>query len=243
MTGSVAAGEDATTAALLDATLAALALLDGTAPAILRLPVSPTGAYERAAMLIARTWDPPEQLHRERRCALHCRWDALASAGLYLAGYDTQRRNAWGERVVALAIAEGFDPPDNPDASCPVCFEDFSSDLPTPDELRRAHRRGDGLVGMPLTLVYTTPSAEGVIWSCNQTHDLRSVGAPSAGVHACASCTADVQRCTHCNVVTETAVTDDCLYAMHAYCAHVNTRTLGPPGSHTLYSSQPCSCA
>ena len=107
----------------------------------------------------------------------------------------------------------------------------------------RAHRRGDGLVGMPSTLVCTTPSAEGVIWSCNQTHDLRSVGAPSAGVHACASCTADVQRCTHCNVVTETAVTDYCLYAMHAYCAHVNTRTLGPPGSHTLYSSQPCSCA
>ena len=137
-TGSVAAGENATTAALLDAALAALALLDGTAPAILRLPVSPTGAYERAAMLIARTWDPPEQLHRERRCALHCRWDALASAGLYLAGYDTQRRNAWGERVVALAIAEGFDPPDNPDASCPVCFEDFSSDLPTPDELSRS---------------------------------------------------------------------------------------------------------
>ena len=65
-------------------------------------------------------------------------WDALASAGLYLAGYDTQRRNAWGERVAALAAAEGFDSPENPDTACPICFEDFSSDLPTPDELSRS---------------------------------------------------------------------------------------------------------
>ena len=70
-------GGDAVVTALLDAAIAALAHLDGTVPAVLRLPVSPTGAFERAALLIARIWDPPQRLHRERRRALRGRWDAL----------------------------------------------------------------------------------------------------------------------------------------------------------------------
>jgi hypothetical protein len=107
-------------------------------PAVLRLPVAPGGAFERANMLIAGTWDPPQRLYRERRRALRCRLDALQPAGLYIAGYSTRHRNAWGERVAALADAEGFPPPENPDAACPVCFEDFSSDLPTPDEASRS---------------------------------------------------------------------------------------------------------
>ena len=68
ITGRVhAPGDGAVVTALLDAAIAALAHLDGTVPAVLRLPVSPPGAFERAALLIARMWDPPQRLHRERR--------------------------------------------------------------------------------------------------------------------------------------------------------------------------------
>ena len=84
-TGSVAAVEDnAVVVALLDAALDGLALLDvrlhqrsNPAPASRSL----TGAFGRATMLIARTWDPPQQVHRARRHALRC---SLADTGMPL---------------------------------------------------------------------------------------------------------------------------------------------------------------
>ena len=146
-TGSVAvpasAGDDARICALLDATGAALEWLRDSAPtgapAVLRLPAD-GGVHQRAMRLVARTWDPPS-LHGERRKMVCERWHelfALSGGALFIAGYDSTRRHAWGERAFALASAVGCAAPDNPDATCPVCLDTFADGLPTPAPEARA---------------------------------------------------------------------------------------------------------
>ena len=53
-------------------------------------------------------------------------------------GYDPGVRFPWGERATALATIEGHPPQEVPDTYCPVCFDDFTSALPTPDPQSRA---------------------------------------------------------------------------------------------------------
>ena len=124
--------------------------------------------------------------------------------------------------MTALTAAQGFDPPEHPDASCPVCFEDFSSVLPTPDELSRSPP-GRWACGNANPLLN-----HAVCRGCDA--DLQSRLRPAQrrcpicrSARVCFMVHARLKMCAkmhaHCNVVTETAVTDDCLYAMHAYCA------------------------
>ena len=134
-----APGEDATVCALLDAVLAAMNRIQDAVPSVLRLPISHTS--EQAVRLVSRTWDPRPSLYRERRRSLRESWTALCAlkgGALYLAGYDPDRRHAWGERCAALAAGVGEAAPDHPDRACPVCLEDFSDVLPTPDQASRA---------------------------------------------------------------------------------------------------------
>ena len=128
-------------------------------PAVLRLPVGID--TDVALQVIAGTGDPPAleaALARAVRKRLSVALE-LTRGRVYLAGWRALTRAPWGERALALAelasaasqvtpTCFGSPPPDwagirvgavpLPQDPCPVCYEDFSDPLPTPDPESRA---------------------------------------------------------------------------------------------------------
>ena len=108
-----------------------------------------------AAAVAAGLWAP---WHAAELTANVSRLIGVAPDPVWIAGYDARRTHPWGERaqaMVHLAQRHGFwgrlpagwaaaSPqaesvaPWATERECPVCFDDFSDDLPTPDGLSRA---------------------------------------------------------------------------------------------------------
>ena len=142
-----------TTAGLLVAACEAMGVLEtDAAPVVLRFPVNLAG--DLAMPVIAGTFEPPWvslQLCKEARRRLSSCLQATGGR-LYLAGWDSSRYGfCWGERATALSTLAadhqaclGSPPPvwatlpivpaaqDRTDTSCPICYEDFGSILPSP---------------------------------------------------------------------------------------------------------------
>ena len=144
-------GEDARISAVLEGVCAALEwVAQRRRPAVLRMPLDApplrapvmTDPLERAVALVTSLWDPRTS-YRAQRERIHTLWAAAetACAGrLWLAGYDCGARYPWGERCAALAGRTLAPPPADrqPETSCPICTEDYSSHLPTSDEQSQA---------------------------------------------------------------------------------------------------------
>ena len=139
-------GEDARISAVLEGVCTALEwVAQRRQPAVLRMPLDApplrapvvTDPLERAVALVASLWDPRAsyQAQRERVRTLWTAAETACAGQIWLAGYDCGARYPWGERALTLAGHRLAPWPagHQPEPCCPVCIEDYSSHLPTPD--------------------------------------------------------------------------------------------------------------
>ena len=86
---------------------------------------------------IVQTWadENEEELVSERVRTLWTAAETACAGQIWLAGYDCGARYPWGERALTLAGHRLAPWPagHQPEPCCPVCIEDYSSHLPTPD--------------------------------------------------------------------------------------------------------------